>query len=442
MVIRAIMILALVLALVGACRLDDKGGKNACTTQEDCLDGFVCSAAGMCELPDQCTPIACESNQCGMIDDGCGAKLECGGCALGQECGLVNPNQCGTLPPHCMNGHIDASLGETGSDCGGECTGCMTGDGCKTTNDCAAGNTCSGDVCLAGTWSTVAPMPTARDQLVAVVGADGLIYAIGGLGGSSLVEVYNPATDSWSARTPMPTPRYGFTAVVGNDGKIYTIGGQYGSVGSDGNSVVVEAYNPATDTWATLPSLPEGRDNPAATVALDGTIYVTGGFCNSLFQVLSTTVKLAPGGTSWVAVTPAMTSQRQAHAMARTADGKLYAFGGYNNSATHASFEYMMPGTPGWNTLPPMTQGRRYFAATVRSDKIYAIGGLPGDATVEVYTPATNSWSRAPSLPAGRDSHAAVTLPDGRIFVIGGRRATSQTQTVRTPMVEVLTLPP
>jgi N-acetylneuraminic acid mutarotase len=333
------------------------------------------------------------------------------------------------------------SLGETGVDCGGSCAGCPTGGGCKTTNDCEAGNTCSTDVCLAGTWSTVAAMPTAREEFAAVVGTDGLIYTIGGLGGTNLVEVYNPATDSWSARTPMPTARYGFTAVLGNDGKIYTIGGQYGAVDSDGNSVVVEAYNPATDTWATLPSLPQGRSNPAATVALDGTIYVTGGFCNSLFQTLSTTVKLAPGGTSWVAVTPAMTSVRQAHAMARTADGKLYAFGGYNNSATHASFEYMMPGTPGWNTLPAMSHGRRYFAATVRGDKIYAIGGLTGDATVEVYTPPAASWSSAPSLPAGRDSHAAVTLPDGRIFVIGGRRSTSPTQTARTPMVEVLTLP-
>jgi N-acetylneuraminic acid mutarotase len=434
MVIRLIVI-----ALVAACSLESQSAKNACTTQDDCLDGYVCTA-GLCELPPQCTPIACETNQCGMIDDGCGGKVECGGCPSGQQCSLDEPNQCGTPPPHCTNGNVDVNLGETDVDCGGACTGCATGRGCVNTTDCAAGNTCTANVCLAGTWSTVAPMPTAREEFAAVVGPDGLIYTIGGLGGTNLVEVYNPATDSWSARTPMPTGRYGFTAVVGNDGKIYTIGGQYGAVDSDGNSIVVEAYNPATDTWATLPSLPQGRHNPAATVALDGTIYVTGGFCNSLFQVLATTVKLAPGGTSWVAVTPAMTSTRQAHAMARTSDGKLYAFGGYNNSVTLASFEYTTPGTPGWNTLPAMTHGRRYFAAAVRGDKIYAIGGLTGDATVEVYTPATNMWSPAPSLPVGRDSHAAVTLPDGRIFVIGGRRSTSPTQTARTPMVEVLTL--
>jgi hypothetical protein len=447
MVIRSIVIIA----LVAACSLDTAGMKNACTTQADCLDGFVCTTTGTCEMQTECTPIACEQNQCGMIDNGCGGKLECGGCALGQECGLVNPNQCGTLPPHCTNQTQDASLGETGTDCGGECSGCPTGGGCKTTDDCAAGNTCTADVCLAGTWSTVAELPTARDQLTVVLGPDGLIYAIGGkIGGSrtGLVEVYNPATNSWSTRTPMPTARYGFAAVVGNDGKIYTIGGEYFSVNDDAQSIIAEVYNPSTDSWQSLPQLPQGRYNPAAAVALDGTIYVTGGFSGTLYQTHSSTIKLTPGGTSWVAVTPAMTSPRSQHAMARTSDGKLYAIAGYNGSTDLKSFEYMMPGTPGWNTLPPLAYARKLLATVVKDDKIYAIGGfVAGIAaihpSIEVYSPATNSWTRAPDMPAGRYGHGAVTLPDGRIFVIGGRRAvippTTTNQSEQTKIVEVLT---
>jgi N-acetylneuraminic acid mutarotase len=442
MVIRMLVIVA----LVAACDLDTKIEKNACTTQEDCLDGYVCTA-GTCELPTQCTPVTCEANQCEMIDDGCGAMIDCGGCPSGQECGLVNANQCGTPPPHCTNESQDASLGETGVDCGGSCAGCATGGGCKTTADCAAGNTCTDDVCLAGTWSTAAQMPTARDRLAVVVGADGLIYAIGGSasgGRTAVVEVYNPTTNSWSARTPMPTARYGFAAVLGNDGKIYTIGGQYFSVSDDAQSVIVEVYTPATDSWQALPSLPEGRYNPAAVVAADGTIYVTGGYRGTLGASLATTIKLAPGGTSWVAVTPAMTSARSTHAMARTANGRLYAFGGSNaNSNSLATIEYMVPGTPGWNTLTPMTYGRSLFAAVVKDDQIYAIGGNATNelysATIEVFSPATNSWSRAPSLPTGRYGHAAVTLPDGKIFVIGGRRRLTQTTSESTRIVDVLT---
>ena len=436
------------LALVAACGLE-KGEKNECTVQEDCLDGFVCMA-GVCQMPMQCVPRTCQRNQCNMPDDGCGGHLDCGGCPSGQECGLITDNECGILPPHCTNGHIDASLGETGADCGGECGGCPTGGMCNTTNDCASGNTCSDNVCLAGTWSTVADLPSPRERLAAVLGPDGLIYAIGGSGSGStgVVEVYNPATNSWSARTPMLSPRYGFAAVVGNDGKIYTLGGQYYSVSDDFRSTKAEAYDPATDTWQALPSLPEGRYNPAAAVALDGTIYVTGGYRGTTGQTFASTIKLTPGATSWVAVTPAMTSARSQHAMVRTADGKIYAIAGYNGSADLSSFEFMVPGTPGWNTLPPLTQVRKQLAATVSGGKIYAIGGnAPGvavqNATIEVYSPATNSWSRVANLPAGRYGHAAVTLPDGRIFVIGGRRAvippSVPNESEQTPLVEVLT---
>src|SRR5262245_2972433 len=83
----------LVLVLVAGCALK-QGDKNDCTQQADCLDGYVC-VAGMCQLPDSCVPKTCEANQCEMIDDGCGAKVDCGGCPNGQQCGLVEPNQCG-----------------------------------------------------------------------------------------------------------------------------------------------------------------------------------------------------------------------------------------------------------------------------------------------------------------------------------------------------------
>ncbi|HEY5922909.1 MAG TPA: kelch repeat-containing protein [Kofleriaceae bacterium] len=440
------LVIAVALALA-ACNLSTPADKNECITQADCLEGFVCSAAGVCEHPMQCTPTTCAANQCDLIDDGCGGELNCGGCPSGQECGLLEANQCGILPPHCTNGHIDASLGETGPDCGGSCSGCPTGGGCNTTDDCATGNTCSDGVCLAGTWSTVAELPTPRERLAAVVGPDGLIYVMGGTGSGAstgVVEVFNPATNSWSARTPMPTPRYGFAAVVGNDGKIYTVGGQYFSVSDEFRSTTAEVYDPTNDTWQALPSLPEGRYTASAAVALDGAIYVTGGYRGTTGQTFATTVKLTPGATSWVAVTPAMTSPRSSHAMARATDGKLYAIAGYNGSNDLASFEYMTPGTPGWNTLPPLMYPRKQHAATVSGDKIYAIGGsAPSVAlyitTIEAYSTTTNAWSRAPNLPAGRYGHAAVTLPDGRIFVIGGRRALTTTSGEQTPLVEVLT---
>src|SRR3989442_11656210 len=64
----------------------------------------------------------------------------------------------------------------------------------------------------AGTWSTVASLPTARFGLAAATGKHGIIYALGGSIGLAgpivpTVEAYNQKTGSWSAVAPMPTPR-------------------------------------------------------------------------------------------------------------------------------------------------------------------------------------------------------------------------------------------
>ena len=76
-----------------------------------------------------------------------------------------------------------------------------------------------------GTWTSKANMPTARIYLSTSV-VNGKIYAIGGGSSSevgvSIVEEYDPTTDTLITKSPMPTRRWGFgTSVV--DGKIYAI---------------------------------------------------------------------------------------------------------------------------------------------------------------------------------------------------------------------------
>ena len=80
------------------------------------------------------------------------------------------------------------------------------------------------------TWSTRAPMPTARSG-IGLAALDGKIYVIGGegwideLGGvSRAVEAYDPKRNSWAEEVPMPTPRHGFAKGV-IDGKLYAVSG-------------------------------------------------------------------------------------------------------------------------------------------------------------------------------------------------------------------------
>ena len=131
------------------------------------------------------------------------------------------------------------------------------------------------------TWTKKADMPTARIMFSTSV-VDGKIYAIGGVlvtkAGLSTVEVYDPVTDTWTTKTPMPTERHAHASAV-VDGKIYVIGGgpEGGAshAGPDGLSVV-EAYDPATDTWTTEACMPEPRGLLSAS-AIGGKIYAIGG---------------------------------------------------------------------------------------------------------------------------------------------------------------------
>ena len=93
------------------------------------------------------------------------------------------------------------------------------------------------------------------------------------------VEEYDPATDTWRARASIPTPRNHAVAGVVN-GKVYVIGGRVGGayISSGSSNVgVVEEYDPASDRWgAPRARMPSAR-SAFATGVYQGKIYVTGG---------------------------------------------------------------------------------------------------------------------------------------------------------------------
>lgn len=440
----------LLVVFVAACSLDSGSSKNKCETQADCLDGNVCNlVTGVCEPPGQCTPAECDNVRCGQMDDGCGGIISCG-CADPEYCGGGGtPLMCGVPAPHCTNGVQDVGYGETDRDCGGPCPACEVGEKCGDHDDCTTGSSCDTNVCTPGTWASVADMPTARIHASAVFGPDGLLYVIGGFrsgqgGGSSGVnEAYDPATNSWTTRAPLPRPRYGASAVVGSDNKIYVIGGQYDnstSPSTDGPSAYVDAYNPTTNTWQAMPSLPNGRYHGAAAAATDGNIYVTGGLSVNPIETLGSVARFTPGGTAWTTLSAPMTTARQSHATV-FGDGKLYAIGGWDSGANEiAKVEWYTPGAAGWNTAAPMMLARREHEAAFSGGKLYVIGGI-GTAkgtSVEVYTPSTNTWSRVASSPMARWGHAVAVAPNGKIYVCGGDDPTSITSE-NTAKVDVFT---
>jgi N-acetylneuraminic acid mutarotase len=69
-----------------------------------------------------------------------------------------------------------------------------------------------------------------------------------------------------------------------------------------------------------------------------------------------------------------------------------------------------------------MSMARSEHAATALSDgRVVVVGGASGtDSSAEIYDPATNRWTSAHRLMLGRYPLTALTLLDGRVFVMGG----------------------
>jgi len=118
-------------------------------------------------------------------------------------------------------------------------------------------------------------------------------------------------------------------------------------------------------------------------------------------------------------------------------DGRIYALGGYRgNRSTKspplATVEAYSPATNTWQTLASMAKPRESFGAVVGVDgRIYVIGGLTGSgvaypsrvalASVEAYTPATNTWQTLSPMSAPRARLVAAAGPDVEMSAIGGQ---------------------
>jgi N-acetylneuraminic acid mutarotase len=282
-------------------------------------------------------------------------------------------------------------------------------------------------------WTTQASLSTPRFALAGAAGHDGLLYAFGGDNGTATnnnaflnsVEAYDPATNTWAPRASMPTPRAFMAAATAPDGQIYVVGGFSGSLQSaDVSLATLEAYNPATNSWTTRASMPTARDSLAAAFGADGNLYVFGGETGGqgTGPYLSTVEAYNPASNTW-STRASMPTARDFLAAAPGSDGLIYVVGGFNGSDL-STVEAYNPATNSWTTKASMPTARGGLAATTASDgQLYAVGGFQGSGfagTLEAYDPATNTWTTKASMPTPREELVLAAASDGRLYAYGG----------------------
>ena len=213
-------------------------------------------------------------------------------------------------------------------------------------------------------WEIKQPMPTSRagPQGGAI---DGLLYVAGGAGNPSLcpisgcttLEVYDPSSDSWSTLAPMPTARSSpGAAVIG--GRLYVAGGFDGGP----SLTTLEAYDPGSDSWDdTLAPMPAGRGNPAVA-AFGGQLFVFGG--DSGGSGTTTVYVYDPSTDTW-ATKPAAIPAPMNGAAAAVIGNLIYLVGG---TATYTLHIYN-PTTDTWGTGAPMP-------VRIAGQSVGVIGGM------------------------------------------------------------------
>jgi N-acetylneuraminic acid mutarotase len=277
-------------------------------------------------------------------------------------------------------------------------------------------------------WVPRAAPPSARRGLAAA-GANGILYAIAGTNsaGAALrtVQAYDPSTNAWSTKAPLPAPRQlgsGATTILGT---IYVAGGQ------DDAKVLTRtlyAYRATTNTWSIKARMPApGGCGGSATIG--GKLYVFSGCVPTSTggQTASGLLhRYDPATDTWATLPSAPTVHFQP--VVGAAGGKLYVAGGNDGAGVQTTrLDVFDPATNSWSAKSSMPNARIAAAGGVIGGKLYVVGGRNGTSylnSVDVYDPVTNRWFSRGPMPTARAA-LAVAAVNNLLYAIDGRNAST-----------------
>jgi Galactose oxidase, central domain len=222
----------------------------------------------------------------------------------------------------------------------------------------------------------------------------------------------------WEAAGTMKTWRRELHLVVLGDGRVLVIGNSEDDERSE-PSTTAELWDQTTGIWTPTASLNKRRSQFAAVALMDGRALVTGGL-NETQQSFSSTYVYDPrsGHEDWSKVGLLGTARTRPGA-AVLHDGRVLLVGGYFHvDPTGERDPQSVVALAAFHPDPGDGTGKP------RLDDVEAPPVGAALATVELFDPATGSWSGTGHLTYARYGAAAATLADGRVLVVGSASAT------------------
>ncbi|QTD57458.1 Kelch repeat-containing protein [Parasphingorhabdus cellanae] len=261
------------------------------------------------------------------------------------------------------------------------------------------------------------------------------LFAIGALFISSSIF----AQSNWSNAASLPSPRQEIYATM-HDGLIYTAGGLTENASAVRDDFLV--YDPQTDTWRTLANLPAPRHHVTLSAG-DDEIFAIGGFSGAFpdWKPEASVYSYSTETSLW-SVLPDLPVARGEHISA-VVEGRIYVVGGrvggtrgaakFNEHRDTSQLDIYDPATRSWSRGADAPTARNSAASAVISGKIYVVGGRQylnqpdgntanvNVASLEVYDPETGLWTVKAPMPKASGAPAAATV-DGKLYVFGGEQ--------------------
>ena len=230
----------------------------------------------------------------------------------------------------------------------------------------------------------------------------------GDVWGTNRVQEYNPTTDTWEQVASMPTRRHSLDCAV-VDGYIYAIGGHVANSRREN-----ERYDPSTNTWESMAPKPTAVSG-LGIAAFGGKIYTFGG--NRYGSNQSVIEVYDPSTNTWQSVGN-MPAVGQPWRAAASGD-RIYLAGGDLGGHYDNLWAYD-PVSGTWDTsLPKLNIARQCHELVVVGNYLFAIGGSGPLNSVEWWTPGASGWTLDESLDIARSQFGAEAIGN-TIYTFGG----------------------
>ncbi len=219
------------------------------------------------------------------------------------------------------------------------------------------------------------------------------------------------AQDTWRATGNGSIARTLAAVAVLNDGRIVIAGGTSSASGGE-TFDSVEIHDPVSGLTVAGPTMPFAAYGQSAIKLNDGRIAFVGGFAT---LPLDTFIILAADGSSWFSAPP-IPHPAAVPAVTILPDGRLMVAGTISGGVAAKLVDIYDPATNSWSAGPDM-HGEHYAAGyTTLADGRFAVVGGANSTTAEIYDPSTGIWTLTAAMSApDLGISSAVALDGNRI---------------------------